>query len=271
MAYGWANHPLGPYTWGGVIVSCLGEIIDNPYNSGQSIATGIGNNIHGGLAEINGQWYQFFHRHTGEPRKARQTMAVAIDLRIEGGAVVIPQVELTSQGFDLNGLDPYVKQNAAIACYSHANLPPDTDRTDTNSPWFDTHSYNVFDWSPVGYEQEKQWNPVVNIKNQSWVGWKYFDFGSGAGSGQLKLVLTLKERLAGTVNVYASDPKTAYGDPEKTKTKIGTLALNGGNLDTHTVEIPVDNLTGKKGIYLEFLSEVNNFEICQLNNLQFVK
>jgi hypothetical protein len=43
-------------------------------------------------------------------------------------------------------------------------------------------------------------------------------------------------------------------------------------MDTHTVEIPLDiNLTGKKGIYLEFLSELSNLEICQLNNMEFVR
>jgi len=29
-------------------------------------------------------------------------------------------------------------------------------------------------------------------------------------------------------------------------------------------------LTGKQGIYLEFLSEIEDREICQLNKLQFV-
>jgi hypothetical protein len=273
MVYCWATSPTGPYQWGGIIISSLGETVANPYRPGETITTGIGNNIHGGMVEIKGHWYQFYHRHTGEPRKARQAMVVPIDVRIEGGKVVIPQVEWTSQGFAINGLDPYEKQNAGITCYMHANLAAGTQRTDDNSPWINTHTYNIFDYSDSGYKTEKQWTPIVNIRNQSWVGWKYFDFGSGAASGeQLKMVLTLKEKWKMTVNVYASDPKSSFTDAEKPKTKIGSIDLPGRNMETHTVEIPLDtNLTGKKGIYLEFLSEVNNFEICQLNNLQFVR
>ena len=88
----------------------------------------------------------------------------------------------------------------------------------------------------------------------------------------LKLVLTLKDNtIPGTVNVYESDPKESFFDTEKPKTKIGTYELSGDNPDLQTVTIPVQNLTGKKGIYLEFLSNTANQEICKLNNLEFIR
>ncbi len=117
----------------------------------------------------------------------------------------------------------------------------------------------------------KAWNPIINIKNNTVIGYKYFNFGDGASSqnGAFYLELTLTEGAAGTVNVYANDPIEKYGDAEKPRTKIGSAELTGTDEKAHAVRVDLTELSGKKGIYLEFLSESED-EICRLNALKFV-
>jgi hypothetical protein len=273
---GWAysDNPFGdpalgsPWIYGGVVVDNRGEQITDPYaGDGTTSYTFTGGNVHGGMVEANGQWYQVYHRDTNIKSK-RQAMAEPFDLSFAGEIPAINQVEMTSQGFGENGLDPYKEHFAGIACYIY---PP----TGNTAPTFFTQtetSLETYDFAPYSTTRV-DWYPIERIRNQSWVGYKYFNFEDGVGDGTLKLVLTLKESFAGTINIYANDPKEKYSDPERPKTLIGTIALAGTNSDAHTVEGVVENLTGKKGIYLEFLSTTATAtdDICQLNKLQFVK
>ncbi|MDR1157401.1 MAG: family 43 glycosylhydrolase [Oscillospiraceae bacterium] len=264
---GWAysDNPYGdpalgsPWTFGGVVVDNRGERIANPYETGETY-TFTGGNVHGGMVKVNGQWYQVYHRDTNISSK-RQAMAEPFDLRFEDGVPVIDQVEMTSQGFETDGLNPFQEQYAGYACY----LYPASGST---APNFYSQP-SVYNFDPDA--ERADWYPVQNIRHRSWVGYKYFDFGDGIDAGKLTLVLSVKESRAGTVNVYASDPKQKFSDPEQPKTLIGTIALTGSNGEEHTVEGVVQNLTGKKGIYLEFLNATGNTtqEICQLNKLQF--
>jgi hypothetical protein len=266
---GWAysDNPFGdpatgsPWTFGGVIVDNRGEQIADPYTAGDTTYTFVGGNVHGGMVEVKGQWYQIYHRDTNISNK-RQAMAVPFDLHFAGGVPVIDQVEYTSEGFGKNGLDPFKEHFAGIACYI---FPP---RGNT-APTFFSQPAGAFNFDPNAVRDD--WYPIERIRNQSWVGYKYFNFENGAGEGTLKLVLTLKESFPGTINIYANNPKGKYSDPEQTKTRIGTIELAGTNNNVHTVEGVLENLTGKKGIYLEFLSATatEDQEICQLNKLQF--
>ncbi|MDR0424734.1 MAG: family 43 glycosylhydrolase [Clostridiales Family XIII bacterium] len=269
---GWAysDNPYGdpalgsPWTFGGVVVDNRGEEVANPY-TGATTYTFTGGNVHGGMADVNGQWYQVYHRSTNISSK-RQAMAEPFDLRFVDGVPVIDQVEMTSQGFESGGLNPFKEQYAGYACYvlpASGNAAPQ---------FFSQNNDSSINFDPNATRDD--WYPVMNIRNQSWVGYKYFDFGDGIGAGQqMKFQLTLKESLAGTVNIYAADPKAKFTDPEQPKTLIGTIALSGGDSSVHMVEgaINAAGLTGKKGIYLEFLSSVSGREICQINKLQFVK
>ncbi|MDR0570862.1 MAG: family 43 glycosylhydrolase [Clostridiales Family XIII bacterium] len=267
---GWAysDNPFGdpaqgsPWTFGGVVVDNRGEQVADPYTGALGTYTFTGGNVHGGMAEVNGQWYQIFHRSTNISSK-RQAMAEPFNLRFVDGKPVIDQVELTSQGFEIDGLDPFKEQYAGYACYI---LPA----SGAASPQFFSQNNDAsLNFDPNAPRND--WYPVMNIRNRSWLGYKYFNFGAGvAGAGQIKLVLTLLEKAAGTVNIYVGDPKTKFSDPEQPKTLIGTMELNGAGSAAHTVAAIVDKekLVGKKGIYLEFLSERSG-EICQINKLQF--
>lgn len=259
--------PMDPFKHGGVIVNNQGEVITNPYTGAGNQATNIGNNTHGSLLKIKGQWYIFYHRHTQNTTVLRQAMVEPVQVIFEddGETLTIPRVEMTSQGFAINGLNPFHQYDAGIACYFWPN------NSNSDGVYIDTHTYDPWDYSADGYEDEKQWNPVVNLRNRSWVGWKYFNFGSDK-TRKLKLVLTIKDNtIPATVNVYQSDPKKSFYDTEKPKTKIGAYELTGDNPNLQTITIPVQNMTGKKGIYLEFLSDTVDKEICKLNNLEFIR
>lgn len=266
---GWAysDGPFGPWTYGGVVVSNKGERVTDPYTGAPDTPTYTGGNIHGGMVDLDGQWYQVYHRSTGIENK-RQAMAEPFDLTFDAeGNPVIEQVEPTSQGFETDGLDPFSEQFAGYASYV---LPASGD----NAPrFFSQENDSTIDFDPNA--ERDDWYPVLNITNRSWLGYKYFNFGDGVRadeSGQVRLQLTLRENLPGTVRIHSSDAKETFEDPEQPKTLIGTIELDGGDGEIRTVEGDVDatTLVGKKGIYLEFLSEETG-EIAQLNALQFVQ
>lgn len=262
---GWAysESPFGPWTYGGVVVSNKGEVVTNPY-TGESAFTFNGGNIHGGMCEVNGQWYQIYHRNSNVNGK-RQSMAEAIDLHFEDGKPVIVQSEMTSQGFETDGLDPYKSQYASYACYT---LPD-------NGPQFFSQVDAEAVYTPDA--ERDNWYPAQKIRHQNWLGYKYFNFGGGIpAEAKLRLDLTMKSLAAGTtINLYASDAKLLATDPEQPKEWIGSVTLNDTNGEIQTVSATIEKaeaLVGKKGIYLEFLNETagNNTNLVELNTLQFV-
>lgn len=268
---GWAysDNPFGDpalgsrWTYGGVVVDNRGEIVVDPY-TGELTFSYTGGNDHGGMVDVDGRWYQVYHRATNFGLK-RQAMAEAFDLRFENGKPVIDQVEVTSQGFETEGLDPFKEHYAACACFTLPVGP------EMGPRFFTQHSDEAPNFDPEA--EREDWYPVLNLCSRSWLGYKYFNFGAGLAAGQtLKLVLTLKESLPGRVNIYTSEAKAKYAEPEKPKRLMGSIELEGTNSELHTVEgiVETAGLTGKQGIYLEFLSEIEDREICQLNKLQFV-
>lgn len=99
IGYATSRSPMGPYTYGGVIV-------DN-----DRCDPGNWNN-HGSIAEFNGQWYVFYHRATHNSKMMRKACLEPITFREDGS---IPEVEMTSQGAGgpLNALQEI---DAARAC-----------------------------------------------------------------------------------------------------------------------------------------------------------
>ncbi|MDR1790132.1 MAG: FIVAR domain-containing protein, partial [Propionibacteriaceae bacterium] len=266
IGYAYADTPFGPWTYGGVIVSNYGERIVDPYTGTPDTKTFSGGNIHGGTVQVNGQWYQVYHRDSNISGK-RQAMAEPFTMTFNAsGYPVIEQVEMTSQGFDLDGLDPFEAQNAGYASYI---LP-----TTGQMPQFFTQFVDATQNFDPAAERDG-WYPVKNLRNHSWLGYKYFNFGTGIDPAkQVKLVLSLVETagITGTINIYTSNAKTKQADPEQPKTKIGEIALTGEDTAVHTVEgyVQTSLLTGKQGIYLEFIS-ADSGELAQVNTLQFVE
>ena len=99
MSYAVADHPLGPYKKGGVI-------IDNVYCDPSSW------NNHGSIAEYKGQWYVFYHRSSQNHNTCRRVCVEKIEFDADG---MIKEVFQTSCGAE-DALDIRKAVPARAAC-----------------------------------------------------------------------------------------------------------------------------------------------------------
>lgn len=171
-------------------------------------------NTHGGLAEINGQWYIFYHRHTNRHRNSRQMCAEPITIAEDGK---IAQTEVTSCGLNRGPLCGRGRYEARIACnlssaggtyiYGKEKMPEN-----------EKHPYFTQD----GVDREDHPNQhIANMQDGAWAGFKYFDI---QGDGRIKVCvrgdaegeLLVQEKRGGTVRasvpIHPSDDwqETSY-------------------------------------------------------------
>lgn len=109
LCYGMAKTPKGPFVYKGVIVS-NGDL---GYQGNQLAVNYTGNN-HGGLAEINGEVYIFWHRQTHGTGFSRQGCADRVRILEDG---TIPQIEITSCGLNGGPLPAKNVYPSYIACH----------------------------------------------------------------------------------------------------------------------------------------------------------
>ncbi len=105
IGYSTSKSPMGPFTYGGVI-------IDN-----DRCDPGNWNN-HGSIVEFKGQWYVFYHRSTHGCFTMRKTCLEPIYFNADGS---IREAEMTTQGAS-GPLDPLVKMDAERACLLWGNV-----------------------------------------------------------------------------------------------------------------------------------------------------
>lgn len=215
LSYKWSDSPLDGYRDGGDISFNGGEIVRLPDGTGQQTYR-WGNN-HGGLVEINGQWYIFYHRHTGTDEFSRQGMIEPVDIAVgkdgriyigdityvNGEPVSSKPVEETSSGASVNGIDAYQIISAGYACH----LSP-------------LHQAYI---KPVYEQIDGVSAPIVNIKNGTTAGFRYLQFGtispkSVTVSATVKGQMTVKVRIdswRGRVVAESSleSGKTEYSAP----------------------------------------------------------
>ena len=297
LAYAYSDAPLGPWTYGGTIIDGRGREKDEQGNVIAS-ATPDGN-THGSICEINGQWYVFYHRHTGTDEYARQAMVAPIDVKVEegkGGKVEISEGEYNSQGFALNGLDPFERHSAGIACWYTGPKPAVHEWP--NNTFYGSYIDASYGGTPEMSKQEAlAWtnsqlstlnsqlslnpydlryntNRVVNNTDGSIVGYKYFNFDAErlASDGNLMLVLRLiPEGIEGDIDIMIDRPWISQGgtkigeihllaDMEK---KVWDIAAGIRN------EIKEKSLAGKHALFFVFRSDVKDQSLCTLEDLVF--
>lgn len=105
IGYSTSHSPMGPFTYGGVIV-------DNDHCD-----PGNWNN-HGSIMEFNGQWYVFYHRATHNSKMMRKACMEPIFFNEDGS---INEVEMTSQGAG-EPLPATSVIGAERACLLHGNV-----------------------------------------------------------------------------------------------------------------------------------------------------
>lgn len=272
LAYAYSDNPLGPFTYGGTIIDARGRDTDA---HGNVIFTATPNgNTHGSICEINGQWYVFYHRQSGLDEFSRQAMVEPINIQIEegpGGKVSIAEAELTSMGFETDGLDPFRPYPAAIA--SHFTGPEPAKQAYPGvhypGPYFEVKRQKDHTVAKP-YEPSINYNPVINCTDGSILGYKYYNFDKLNNQGPLSLALDIvPQGIDGTIKVYTSAPWK--GNP----TAVGEFAINS-RMDKKPTRVTaelngLESLSGKQPLYLTFHSPTPGQSIATITHLQFVK
>ncbi|MCL2372869.1 MAG: family 43 glycosylhydrolase [Defluviitaleaceae bacterium] len=155
LCYATSKHPLKDFKFGGVIVSNCDKGISS-YKPADKLMNYHYANNHGGITEINGDWYVFYHRHTNGTWFSRQGCVEKIEIQPDGS---IQQVEITSQGINGKPLAGKGEYPAYIACNlfgtkDNASLPRITQD---------------------GKDGDEEIGFVTNITDSAGVGFKYFD------------------------------------------------------------------------------------------------
>ena len=289
LRYAFGDSPLGPWRSGGVLVDSRGVV---PNQDGSKLqATNAAHNTHGSLQEINGQWYVFYHRPPRGFGFARQAMVAPVTIKwdkksvAEGGKVVIhgydpyakegiweakatngseyTGAEVTSEGFQIFGLDPYKYYSAGYACYL-SNIGSQQD------------SWDIWDN-----------NMPVDVRGNDIIGYKYFGFGGlkkaqkglkpfeGTQKGNktsFNLFLTPMTDASFKINIWLDGP---WDNSVWKGKKIGEITVPAGSIQEitkYTIDVSevVDKLDKKHAIFL--VAESNSKEkLCVLQGLGFSK
>ncbi len=236
LSYQIADTPFGPFRDGGDISFNGGEILKD--ENGNGIMTYQWGNNHGSLAEINGKWYVFYHRQTGENEFSRQAMLEPVDVALgkdgklyigdiiykDGKPVSSKPVEMTSQGPHTDGLDAYKWISAGYACHLYGGT---------------TRMYV----RPVYDKQDDASAPVAGISSGSTVGFKYLQFGS---TSPKSVIVKLNEHKELKINVRLD---SYQGDI------VASIECDGVS-DSDEIKINLaSDITGKHAVYFEFISD----------------
>ncbi len=187
LCYAVSDKPTEGFHYGGTLVS----ITDLGYKGNQTPLNYSGN-THGGMAEVNGQWYIFYHRQTNRIKCSRQACAEKLTILPDGS---IPQVEVTSCGLNDGPLYSKGRYEARIACNLGAAVPmvksDEAKKKDKKNllPYF-TQSSEDRETNGDQY--------IANLRHGSWCGLKYFAFDGS----ESKITVILRGNAVGTLKVH---------------------------------------------------------------------
>ena len=271
LAYCYSNNPLGPWTYGGTIIDGRGR---ERLADGTVVATACpGGNTHGSICEINGEWWVFYHRQAGTSEYSRQAMVAPINVEVQEGKdgyVRISEAEFTSEGFCTEGLDPYKKYPAGIACYYTGPKPAVQEYPNVTYYGSHTNIHRIkYDGKMNPFDESINKCEMVNNTSGSVIGYKYFNFRKTFGKDNLQLLLNItKEGVAGSIDVFIDRPNETDGG-----VKVGTISIDA-QADKNPTELAIavsdlKNYNGKHALFLVFNSQTKEKSICTVNSLQF--
>lgn len=188
LCYAVSDSPAGPFDFGGVIVS-NGDI---GLGEGQ---TAYDANNHGGIAEVMGQYYIFYHRHTHGTHFSRQGCAEKIQILEDGS---IPQVEITSCGLNDGPLSAKTQYPAYIICNLHGPKP--ACHIPSKPPYDETVPYL---WETGEAERKQRKLYLKNLQKNAACGVKYLEF-----SEVTEITVTVKG-ASGQIYVCLDDEKNS--------------------------------------------------------------
>jgi len=186
LCYATSNHPMGEFTYGGVIISIADHYINGHVNP--MMGYNYSGNTHGSIVKIKDEWYVFYHRQTNKHMFSRQAMAEKIEILDNRS---IPQVEVTSCGLNGKPLEGKGEYEARIAC--HLMHSTGTGLYSFMKKKYKKHPY----FTQTGKDKEN--NPdqyIANFTNGCKAGFKYFDI-----AGTKEISVNIKGTAEGTVYV----------------------------------------------------------------------
>ena len=185
------DSPKGPFAYGGTLVD-LGDLYLDGRQDESHAANYLGN-THGGMVEVDGQWYIFYHRQTNRSFYARQACAEKLERTPDGGFC---QAEVTSCGLNAGPLSGIGRYEARIACNLWGR--DGTGRYDCRSPKkaFTAHPY----FTQTGGDREGDGDQyIANMRDGAVAGFKYFAMER---SGIISV--TVRGNANGKVNIYTN-------------------------------------------------------------------
>ncbi len=165
LCYATSKYPTQGFVYRGVIVSNSDLHIDS-YKPAEKPMFYGGNN-HGGMVEILGQWYIFYHRHTNGTNFSRQGCAEPITIREDGS---IPQVEMTSCGLNGGPLAGRGEYSTYMAC--NLFCKEESLYTDWTASWMNNQFPKI---TQDGRDGDEETGFIANMKDSATAGFKYFD------------------------------------------------------------------------------------------------
>lgn len=240
LCYAVSDFPNRDFRYGGTLIS-IGDI----GYQGRTEPNNYTGNTHGGMVEVNGQWFIFYHRQTNRQKCARQGCAEKVAILSDGS---IPQVETTSCGLNPGPLRGTGTYEARIACNltcSHGSFPYKKIREKDKKrlhPYF-TQSGEDRENAPDQY--------IANMKDGATAGFKYFAFEGlksvsvsvrGDGRGQMEVRTAPGEAPICTIPLSPKESWAAFSAPVSgnvTGTKALYFTYTGDgyvDFDTFTLE-----------------------------------
>lgn len=165
LCYAVSNKPDADFAFGGTLVD-LGDLYMG--STDESHASNYLGNTHGGMLNLNGQWYIFYHRHTNRHGYSRQACAEKLTRTADGHFL---QAEVTSCGLNDGPLAGKGRYEARIAC----NLwsMQGTGRYDIPNPKkvYADHPY----FTQSGHDRTENGDQyIANMRDGAVAGFKYF-------------------------------------------------------------------------------------------------
>lgn len=224
LCYAVSDFPHHDFSYGGTIIS-NGDV---GLNGNEKPKNMTGNN-HGGIVEVNGQYYIFYHRQTHGIESSRQGCAEKITILEDGS---IPQVEMTSCGLNGGPLTKMEKYEAVIVC----NIISPCNQKKIN------YGENLCEDQPYIFEEAEETGEkvhyIANIYNGVTVGYKYFDC-----KGIHKVEVCIRGNANGTIQILLESEEGFIAG------KI-PLKMTGQQWKTLSAEVQISD--GVHGIFFRY-------------------
>ncbi len=164
LCYATSDKPDRDFVYGGTLIS----IADIGYRGNTKPLNYLGN-THGGMINLNGDWYIFYHRQTNRLKCNRQGCAEKLTIHADG---TIEQEEVTSCGLNNGPLKAKGFYEARIAC--NLSGRDGIISSDGAKKKDKKNLYPYFTQSGEDREENSD-QYIANMKNGSWCAFKYFE------------------------------------------------------------------------------------------------